>query len=434
MAYGSGEITYEELSPELQARINSGGTGAGVTIIDGVVTKKVVATEDEQTEFVLPFSDYDEINNYLDIKINSTWINPERYTLEGSKITLLDGVSIGTSIYFTLFSLGKVTGDGGYIENVDVAQTPQDIIVYDSESVSNPNLLVNGDFRIWQNGTTCTPDTSKSYTADQWLAWTTTDFTATRFTNSRGQYGMSILSGGNLNIGQYVEGVKFIQNQKVTLSFRASSDVDISLNAHIVDGNKSSGLSLSDIGYFNIGSTEKAYKYTFTVSANQSSDYFWFRFYHDIANCTLKISEVKLEFGQKATAPIPRPYQEELAICQRYFSISQIPQIPVVTDNTQLVVPIYFPVPMRVVPTFTALTNIYGHYTGTSTGVVLLREAGWSKGVGETYGSLGQMWIYNETSAPAEIINGEIFVLNASASTNNRLSAGCQFSLDARIF
>lgn len=134
MVYGIGEITYEELSPELQARIDStsGGSAiAGMMVIDGVFTKKVVATEEEQTEFVIPFSDYDSLNSHLDIKINSTWVNPERYELTGNRIVLNDGVEIGTSVFFTLFSLAEPTGDGGFIEDVEIAETPQEIIVYD---------------------------------------------------------------------------------------------------------------------------------------------------------------------------------------------------------------------------------------------------------------------------------------------------------------
>lgn len=133
MVYGIGEITYEELSPELQARIasGSGGTVAGLMVIDGVFTKKVVATAEEQTEFEIPFDDYDSLNSHLDIKINSTWINPERYEIVGNKIVLNDGVEIGTSVFFTLFSLAEPTGDGGFIEDIEIAETPQEIIVYD---------------------------------------------------------------------------------------------------------------------------------------------------------------------------------------------------------------------------------------------------------------------------------------------------------------
>lgn len=133
MVYGIGEITYEELSPELQARIasGSGGTVAGLMVIDGVFTKKVVATAEEQTEFEIPFDDYDSLNSHLDIKINSTWINPERYEIVGNKIVLNDGVEIGTSVFFTLFSLADPTGDGGFIEDVEMAETPQEVIVYD---------------------------------------------------------------------------------------------------------------------------------------------------------------------------------------------------------------------------------------------------------------------------------------------------------------
>lgn len=132
-------ITLKELSPELRELIMAGG-GEGVIsgnpiFIDSVYTKKVVATEQDQVEFEIPFEEFDTVNTYLDVKINSTWINPDRYSIEGSRVTLNDGVDIGTVVYFTIFSLAQVTPDGGYIQDVDIAETPQEIIVYDGSVI-----------------------------------------------------------------------------------------------------------------------------------------------------------------------------------------------------------------------------------------------------------------------------------------------------------
>ena len=36
------------------------------------------------------------------------------------------------------------------------------------KSVSNPNLLINGDFQVWQRGTSITTTSTNTYTADRW--------------------------------------------------------------------------------------------------------------------------------------------------------------------------------------------------------------------------------------------------------------------------
>lgn len=139
-------ITLKELSPELRQLISSSGgiTTSGLIVIDDIYTKKVEATIEGQTEFEIPFEQYDSVNSYLDVKINSTWVNPDRYSIVGSKIVLVEGVSLGTVIYFTIFSLAEATPDGGFIEDVDVAETPQEVIIYDGgiidEKVSEHNV------------------------------------------------------------------------------------------------------------------------------------------------------------------------------------------------------------------------------------------------------------------------------------------------------
>lgn len=136
MAY-SDLITLKELSPELRQLINSGGgtTSEGLIVVDDIYTKKVEATVEGQTEFEIPFEQYDTVNSYLDIKINSTWVNPDRYNITDNKIVLTEGVTNGTILYFTIFSLAQLTPDGGFIEDVEIAETPQEIIVYDGSVI-----------------------------------------------------------------------------------------------------------------------------------------------------------------------------------------------------------------------------------------------------------------------------------------------------------
>lgn len=66
-----------------------------------IATQKVTALTDNQTEFDIPFEDYEEDRCYLDIRINSVWISPEKYTINGNKLVLKSGRKIGTEVFFT---------------------------------------------------------------------------------------------------------------------------------------------------------------------------------------------------------------------------------------------------------------------------------------------------------------------------------------------
>lgn len=143
-----GEITWKELSPELQDRINQGsgsGGGSSFSIIKNIITEKVVVEVQDQVEFTIPFENYETVNCHLDIKINSTWVNPERYTINGLTVTLDEGQDLGTKIFFTMYELGECTPDGGYIQDVDVAETPQDVIIYDGSIIDEKITAHNQD-------------------------------------------------------------------------------------------------------------------------------------------------------------------------------------------------------------------------------------------------------------------------------------------------
>lgn len=146
----SGDIGIEELSPTLQRLILEGnGTGGGNgepwgAVVRDIITRKVTATTQDQKVFTIPFEDYEEINCHLDIKINSVWLNPDRYTINGLQVTLQDGVDIGKSVYFSCYYLAETTGDGGFIQDVDVAETPQEVIVYDGSIIDEKVTAHNG--------------------------------------------------------------------------------------------------------------------------------------------------------------------------------------------------------------------------------------------------------------------------------------------------
>lgn len=95
-----------------------------------ITTQKVTALTDNQTEFDIPFEDYEEDRCYLDIRINSVWINPDKYTINGNKLVLKSGRKIGTEVFMTCHYLKNYT----YTENSSLIQ--QRLVELEEKSVN----------------------------------------------------------------------------------------------------------------------------------------------------------------------------------------------------------------------------------------------------------------------------------------------------------
>lgn len=86
--------------------------------VSKIATQKAVATVDGQAEFDIPFEDFESSNCYIDVRINSVWINPEKYTIEGKKLILNSGRKSGTEVFFTCHYLeNHATNDGSVMKH-----------------------------------------------------------------------------------------------------------------------------------------------------------------------------------------------------------------------------------------------------------------------------------------------------------------------------
>lgn len=139
-----------------------------------------------------------------------------------------------------------------------------------STSSTNPNILINGDFQIWQRGTSFVAPNNQ-YTADRWKA------------NGSGtvSYDGGYKVTGTVAVSYTMENGDFekINGKTVTLSYKTADNDDIITN-------------------------------TFTASSSV------------VVNLTVTdktIEWVKLELSNKATDFLPRLYAEELLLCQRYY-------------------------------------------------------------------------------------------------------------------
>lgn len=113
---------YDSNGNTIEDRVNSITTSK-----IGMTVKDVVATEDYQKTFTIPFpfTDYLSGGNQLIVQIGASWLNPVRYTISGDQLILGSietGLEIGRSLSFIfLYNSAAVTPctnlDGSYITN-----------------------------------------------------------------------------------------------------------------------------------------------------------------------------------------------------------------------------------------------------------------------------------------------------------------------------
>jgi hypothetical protein len=217
--------------------------------------------------------------------------------------------------------LDKPSGTAG--QAMLAAETPQE--QFNLIGAGRRNLIINGDFSIWQRGTSGVTGYASSawkYAADRWKFYTRGNTGVGSFTKSTTEIdGVSYdaayfqLTTGNTAgaafIAQFIEGVA-ARGKDITFSFwyeHISGEypslriegVGNNVLATVVDGwntvtTKSNNTFGANGLYVGIGAP----------SANP---------------CSFKFTHAQLELGKVATPFEHRSYGEELALCQRYYQV-----------------------------------------------------------------------------------------------------------------
>lgn len=169
---------------------------------------------------------------------------------------------------------------------------------------SNPNLLINGDFGVNQRGkTSYTGTNSVSYTVDRWALYWSEGFSYDVSTKT-------ITATSNGSIIQYMEDSKNLLGKTLTLSCKVN-DVLYSKTATL----NSSYNANTYVIDFDIGNTG----FKLQLYWHNELSIFRVMIATNSAPASISVDYVKLEIGSVATPFSPRPYAEELALCQRYF-------------------------------------------------------------------------------------------------------------------
>jgi hypothetical protein len=219
---------------------------------------------------------------------------------------ILEGVSLNQ------MPLYKVTIEGVVLSKIEkLFETIPSYIT----SLSNPNLLINGDFQVWQRGESFS-DFANKYTADRWLCMQKT--VKTTFVEKSTDVPPNTPFVNSVKITDTVKDNSrfrqlFEKNLKAgrtyTLSFYAKSDTDFTTKTLVI-GEVQDAKEMKGTGKW------EKYVWTFTTTYELAG----IELLAEFAG-TIYFAGVKLEYGTVATPLVPRHYGEELTLCQRYYQL-----------------------------------------------------------------------------------------------------------------
>lgn len=314
------------------------------------------------------------------------------------------------------------------------------------------NKILNGDFSIWQRGTSFS---SSGYTSDRWKwAGGTGTISRQQFTlgsapvaGYEGQYYLNwTLTGNSQNyeIQQNIEDVRSLAGQVVTLSFWARSTTgaqaqNAAVYQYFGTGGSPSSLVNAGITTYTPTSTWQRFSFTYTMPSiegktlgTNNDHYVWVRIAQmttTATNTSLDIWGVQLEVGNQATPfhnATPNK-QTELAACQRYYCRLGGANASdgyytygagYTVTTTRAYATTKLPVTMRTSPTFSsfATASSFAVHTGTASVV-----AASSLAVDRT--NVDSIWWTINTAGSLTVGYGIFFINNNNTNAFIELSA-----------
>jgi len=252
------------------------------------------------------------------------------------------------------------------------------------------NKIINGDFGIWQRGTSFT---ASGYTADRFrtVIQNTTTISRQTFTPGtapvagyEGQYFLRLARTTSATgdfLTQKIEDVRTFAGQTVTVSFWAKANASVTLSSLYFEQDFGSGGSSAVATTMTPPALTTSWaRYSFTVAIPSISgktvgtssflDLVW-AFATGMGNCTVDIWGVQVEAGSTATPfqTATGTIQGELSACQRYYYRNTTTEADaqfatgIATSTSQVDFMVAFPVSMRVKPS----TAEYGNLEVTDT-------------------------------------------------------------------
>lgn len=278
----------------------------------------------------------------------------------------LTEIKANSYFWFDIVKTGEVEIEYIKLEQGNVA-TKNNVTTLDMDyaqcypyhkNISQPNLLINGDFQVWQRGEvfTTTENGLMLYSADRWHFWNHNPAYPQRSRVEKYNGHLKFTSVGNDWLRQHIEAD--LSGVPLTLSISVKGSVGSTIMLQMEDAKAPTDGSSTLVAH-NIYSCTGGYdtfilnvpkfnysKFPTVLIRSESIDVF-------------EIEWVKLEYGSVATPFVPRPYSQELADCQRYYFRNQwLTLRSAICTVDQLRTCAYnFPVKMRVAPTIRAIVS-----------------------------------------------------------------------------
>ena len=204
------------------------------------------------------------------------------------------------------------------------------------------NRIINGNFDIWQRGTSFSNPSGDTYTADRFFVPSgaaTTGDTISQQTFTPGQtdvpgepsYFLRFAAGSsvsNRSVQTRIEDVRTFAGQTCTLSFYAKASVSHTSTIEIQQNFGSGGSAPVTQSPVNYSMTTSFQKFTFVITMPSisgktigTSSYVYIAVIRSLgaSSVSIDIAQIQFELGSTATSFDYRPYGTELMLCQRYF-------------------------------------------------------------------------------------------------------------------
>ena len=235
----------------------------------------------------------------------------------------------------------STTGSGVTVDGVLIKDSA--INASSVSGINRKNVIINGNFDIWQRGTSFT---ATGYTADRWYAIVsgtgTTTISQQSFTlgqtdvPNEPKYYLRIAKSSGATSGDYLssknENVRTFAGQATVVSFYAKASAATTLTPTIRQnfGTGGSPSSVNDSVKSDISVTTSWQKFTITHTfdsisgktlgtANDDHIELFFNIQNG-AGDSVDFAQFQWEKGSVATDFEVRPIGEELSLCQRYYS------------------------------------------------------------------------------------------------------------------
>jgi hypothetical protein len=275
-------------------------------------------------------------------------------------------------------NLSGVLGVGSNGDTIVADSSTATGLSYQANFAAGKNKLINGNFGIWQRGTSFSTTASLTYTADRW--WTnafsgTATVSQQTFTAGtapvagyEGQFFLRFASTSTFTqLGQRIEDVRVFAGQTVTMSFWAKAASALSLQPYFEQNFGSGGSASTFTAGTSASVTTSWQRFTATVSVPSvsgktigTSSFLNFYFLTGTLNTNIDVWGVQVEAGSVATAfqTATGTVQGELAACQRYYfrasadtAYAAMNATGYLNTTTNALMYVTVPVTMRVAPT-----------------------------------------------------------------------------------